>query len=392
MLCGYILKQKNSTLSVAILEAQDRVGRKLMVTGNGRCNLTNLNLSSNTYHGSIGNNITSVLEKCSPNHLIDIFNKMGLLTTTDSEGRVYPLSKQANSVLDILRINLKNAGVDVFTGCYAQNIDVINNEFIISCNDSVFTSQKLIVATGGKASPSTGSDVRMLKIIEGLGHSVVPLSPALSPVKVKSDIIKSLKGIRATGKVRILRGDETLKSDTGEIQFTENALSGICIFNLSRIANTVDDTEVSVSLLPDKSITEIYDILSHKASIHDSDAKAEELMIGLFNKMIGIALLKSCGISPGRYIKDLSEVDYKNLADIINDWRFEVVKDTDYSKAQVTVGGVNAQEIYYPSMKSKLVNNLYLIGEMLDCDGDCGGMNLHFAFASGYCAACDVAL
>ncbi len=392
LICGYLIKSMNDTISVAILEAQNRVGKKLMVTGNGRCNMTNINLTEDMYHGSIGHGVASVLNKCTPELLINTFNNMGLMTTVDSEGRVYPLSKQANSVLDILRLNLNNKGVDIYTDSYAESINKHNGTFIVSCKDKAFTSEKLIVATGGKASPSTGSDVGILNVLEKLGHSITPLSPALCPVKVKSDLLKSLKGIRVIGEAKILHNNKIIKREAGEIQFSENALSGICVFNLSRIANTYEDTQISVSLLPDKSFSEIYDIIKNKISLYGSDANAEELMIGFFNKMIGIAILKTCGISPMKHIADFSEGDIKNIAKTINDWRFDVVKGSDFSKAQVTAGGVNAQEIYYPSMESKVVENLYLIGEVLDCDGDCGGMNLHFAFASGYCAACDIAL
>lgn len=392
LLCAILAKRKNSELNIAITEAQDRVGKKLLTTGNGRCNLTNLYADSSMYHGSFSAGVDHLLDICPPSTVVNVFEELGLLTCSENDGRVYPVSKQANSVLDILRSAVYRLGIDILCNCKVTNIKKANNRFHLSSADLTIIAEKVVIATGSKSTPSTGADDSILNILNKMGHSIVTPVPALCPVCVKSEHLKSLKGIRATGKVRILKDNKTLKEEYGEIQFTENALSGICIFNISRIANTEENTEVALSLLPDRSFSEILTLLKNKISLLGSEAKAEEMLIGYFNKMLGLALLKSAGISPSSYLNTVTEAQLKKLVSLINDWRFKVIKHNDFSRSQVTAGGISGKEINNTTMGSKIINNLYFIGEAIDCDGDCGGMNLQFAFASAYCAACDVSL
>ncbi len=391
LLCAVLMKSKNNLLNIAVIEAQDRVGKKLLTTGNGRCNLTNLSADASMYHGSFKKGVEHLLTLCSPSAIVDIFEELGLLTVAESDGRVYPISKQANSVLDILRSAVRRLGIELICKCKVTDIKKESDKFCIYATDAILYAKKVVLATGSKSSPSTGADDSILRTIESMGHKIVSPVPALCPVNVKSEYIKSLKGIRATGKVSILQNNKRLREEFGEIQFTENALSGICIFNLSRIANTEDNTEISISLLPDRSFSEIFTLLSNKIALLSSNDKAEDLLIGFFNKMLGLALIKSAGISPSASVKSITDAQIKKLISVINDWRFAVIRHTDFSRSQITAGGVFGCEINEASMESKIVKNLYFIGEVVDCDGDCGGMNLQFAFSSAYCAACDIA-
>lgn len=392
MLCAILAKSRNSELKIAIAEAQDRVGKKLLATGNGRCNLTNLYTDSSMYYGSFANDAEYLLSICPPSTVVNLFEELGLLTYAEDDGRVYPVSKQANSVLDILRSTVSRLGIELICKCKITEIKVDNNLFYLSSPDSAFISDKVVIATGSKSTPSTGADDSILSVLKNMGHNIVKPVPALCPVSVKSEYLKSLKGIRATGKARILKDNKCLREEYGEIQFTDNALSGICIFNLSRIANTEENTEISLSLLPDRSFSEIFTLLKNKIVLLGTEAKAEDLLIGYFCKMLGLALIKSANISPSALLHTVTEAQLKKLVSVINDWRFTVIKHTDFSRSQVTAGGVSGEEINKTTMESKIIKNLYFIGEAIDCDGDCGGMNLQFAFSSAYCAACDISL
>lgn len=385
--CAIKIKMMKPSLSVAILEKQQRIGKKLLATGNGRCNLTNTEINESLYHGSFKFAISELIEKYSPEIIINEFREMGLLTTTDSTGRVYPLSKQASSVLDVLRINLKKHNVDVITECEVLDINKSKGSFTVKTNSETYSCRQLVISTGSKATPALGSDSKMLNIVRKSGHNSKALSPALCPVSVSSPYLKSLKGIRANGTVRLITENQVLKEESGEIQFTENALSGICIFNLSGLANTRKNTEVSISLLPDSTPEEITEILIKKKNILPLNSAAEELFTGIFHKMIGIALLKECNISPAASVENISIDEIKKLSCVINDWRFRVIPSDDFSKAQVTAGGIFGKEIDMNTMESQLVKGLYFTGEIIDIYGDCGGLNLHFAFMSASAAA-----
>ncbi len=388
LLCGILIKKFNKNLSVAIFESSERVGKKLLVTGNGRCNITNLNLSPQMYHGSFKYCGKHLLTACPPEQVISIFKDLGLFTKAEANGMVYPLSKQANSVLDVLRQNLKD--IEIFTDSKVIDINKTKGSYTLKTDECCFKTDILVVASGGKASPNTGANADILNVLSKLGHTISPLTPSLCPIRVSSPHLKSLKGLRVTAKVSILQNNKVLKSQEGELQFADNALSGICVFNLSGIANSIKDTEISVSLLNEYKEDEIFSFLKNKIQILGDDVLSEELLIGVFSKMIGFALLKESGISPNCKIKLINDKNLKNLCKTINDWRFKVIPHDDFTRSQVTAGGVIGKEIDMYTMESKLFKNLYVLGEATDCDGDCGGANLQYAFASAYVSAKDI--
>ena len=250
LFCASLIKRHAPKLSVAILEKQQSVGKKLLATGNGRCNLTNLAVSPEFYHGSFKKNVKAIIDEFSPTDLIEHFKNIGMLTTSDNEGRVYPHSRHSATVLDTLLLECQNSGVNIICNSFVKDINHKNNIFEVNTDTTTYTSNKLIVASGSKATPETGADDSLLSILKKTGHKITTLSPALCPVYVKSKTLFALKGVRATGKVSLLQNNNTIKSEEGEIQFTDKTLSGICMFNLSRLANTMDNSQISVSLLP----------------------------------------------------------------------------------------------------------------------------------------------
>lgn len=391
LFCAAMIKSKAPEISVAILEKQNTVGKKLLATGNGRCNLTNIYACKDKYHGSFKKYSGYLMDTCSPSVVMGLFEDMGLLTITDNEGRVYPLSKSSASVLDVLTLYCKNNKVDVYTDFFVSDIQKEKNKYKITNKEIELFSDKLVIASGSKATPDTGADDSLLAILsKTFKHTVTKLTPALCPVNVKSKTLNILKGVRASGKVTLKKINDELKTEYGEIQFTDKTLSGICVFNLSRLANTIDNTSIQVSLLPDCSSYEITERLKSRKNKLDGKLTADNLLCGMFNRKIIYALLKDAGIAKEETIENLTENDLKTIVRLINDWQFPVIKSADFKRAQVVHGGISGEEINYKTMESKINKNIYIIGEAVDCDGDCGGFNLQFAFSSAYCAALDI--
>ena len=384
LLCALRAAQRHVGEPILILEKADRVGKKLLVTGNGRCNLSHLNADASSYHGEDSEALINILfEKYNPDAVLDYFHRLGLMTAADSEGRVYPRSNLASSVLDVLRMRLSACGVQEQCGVNIRELRKTRGGYEIVTDDEIITAKKLVMAVGGKADYAgreSGSD-----ILRTLGVPVQKLSPSLSPVKVTDDCLRSLKGVRTTAEVRLIHRGDVIKAERGEVQFTEGALSGICVFNLSRFANRTPDCEIALSLLPDLTADEIINDLKERRTLN-ADGVLSDLFVGLFHKNIGIAIIKAAGLSPSVLCADISDKEIKQLAEVINGWLFHTVPRHDFKNAQVTAGGVKLSEIDPRTFECKRHSGLYIIGEALDIDGDCGGYNLQFAFASGMCA------
>lgn len=378
--------QARKDLSFAVIEKNQRVGKKLLATGNGRCNLTNIYANKENYHSSFAPFVEDVLKLCPSQKVLDVFKDFGLLTRADDFGRVYPKSNQASSVLDVLRFNCEKENVSFF--CENKVISVAKNKgkFTITTDKEIFTSDKVVFATGGAAAPKAGGDRSGCDILRSLGHSITKLSPALCPVQVKSQYLKTLKGIRIQGEVSLLLNSKEVAAEYGEIQFTENAISGICVFNLSQYIEKGKDYTLRLKLMNEYSFGEISEILSNNRKVF-ANLDAENLFAGIFHKRIAQVLLKTAKISFDKKVSDITDKELKSLAGLINAFDFEVLGLGDFNTAQVTKGGVKGDEVIPNTLESKKIKGLYIIGETLDCNGDCGGYNLQFAFATAYLAA-----
>ena len=383
LMCAIAAKRKNPSLKIAIIEKNDRVGKKLLSTGNGRCNLTNENVSVSRYVGSADKLLSAVLKKYNTEMLVEYFKSLGLQTSKDSEGRYYPLSRQASTVLDMLRFNCEEKGVNIFCGETIKSVRK-QKSFLIKTEQNEFEAGKLVIAAGSKAAPKLGGNGSAADILKNFGHRFTPFSPALCPVKTRSDVLKSLKGLRANGTVTLLRNNKAVRTEAGDIQFNEDNLSGICVFNLSLF--TSHDCFIAVDLLPDISNTELYNILlSNKERF--SKQTADNIFTGILQKRLAQAVLKSA------YVKDfsrpcsaLSDSELKKAADKAKQMIFAVTENAGFDRAQACKGGVAGEEINPETMQSNVTKNLYICGEAIDACGECGGYNLHFAFACGIIA------
>ena len=381
LMCAIAAKRKNPRMSVAIIEKNDRVGKKLLSTGNGRCNLTNANVAPDKYVGSGAKKLVgAVLQKYNVQSLLDYFGTLGLLTSKDSEGRYYPLSRQASTVLDVLRFNCETLGVEMICGEAVTKV-AAEKGFSVTTKQNVYTAKKLVIAAGSPAAPKLGGS-RSEALF--LGHKAAPFSAALCPVTVRSDILKSLKGLRVQAEVRLESGKGVVKTERGEVQFNEDNLSGICVFDLSLFAKP--DMRILLDLLPDISEKELYNILNKNKELF-ANHNIDNLLTGILQKRIAQAVLKSAGVKDfSRSCSTLGDGELGSIAKTAKSLCFTVTGNAGFDRAQACRGGVLCGQIDPVNMQSLLVKNLYFCGEALDVCGECGGYNLHFAFAGGIIA------
>ena len=381
LMCAIAAKRKNPRMSVAIIEKNDRVGKKLLSTGNGRCNLTNANVAPDKYVGNGAKKLVgAVLQKYNVQSLLDYFGTLGLLTSKDSEGRYYPLSRQASTVLDVLRFNCEALGIEMICGEAVTKV-AAEKGFSVTTKQNVYTAKKLVIAAGSPAAPKLGGS-RSEALF--LGHKAAPFSAALCPVTVRSDILKSLKGLRVQAEVKLESDKGVVKAERGEVQFNEDNLSGICVFDLSLFAKP--DMRISLDLLSDISEKELYNILIKNKELF-SNHTIDNLLTGILQKRMAQAVLKSAGVKDfSRSCSTLGDGELGSIAKTAKSLCFTVTGNAGFDRAQACRGGVLCGQIDPVTMQSLLVKNLYFCGEALDVCGECGGYNLHFAFAGGIIA------
>lgn len=372
---------ENPDASVILLERQARVGRKLLATGNGRCNLTNLHADVNAYHGQASSFACHALAVFAPQETLQWFENLGLYTVAESSGRVYPYSDQANSVVDILRLNLNRPNIQLRTGYEVQRIKKTAAGFEVSDGTEVIACHKLIIACGGLAGSKLGGTMSGYKLLGKLGHKSTKLRPAL--VQLKSDWggLAGLKGVRAESCVTVYRNDELFAQSRGELQFTEYGLSGPVIFEVSRdVCAEPGNWSCRLDLLPDWSQEQLYHQLQRRTK---TELPAQELLTGILHNRLGRVLTQAVGINMNVLCKELRKEQLQAVCDAIKCFEIRLTEPMGMDSAQVTAGGVLTEQFDPETMESRIVSGLYACGEVLDIDGDCGGYNLQWAWSSG---------
>lgn len=361
-------------LRVAMLERLPRVGKKILATGNGRCNLTNLNARS---HGYTNRDFAdSVFEKYDEQRVLQFFKSIGLLTYSDSCGRVYPMSNTASGVLDCLRFETERLGVKSICEDKCEGIKKTADGFLINGR---YRAREIIICTGGCASPSQGSDGSGYKLLSSLGHTVTELYPSLVQLTSPDKQLRQLKGMRVHDAVINAAG----RTSRGELLFTDYGLSGIAAMEISAdIAKAAKRSPVSASLdlIPSMGEREIADFLSGLGG------KCEDMLIGILPRAVGAVVIKAAGVDSKSDTQLLGRNALLNLARTAKNFKVTFDGTKGFSNAQVTRGGVNINEFDRETLESKKVPGLFCAGELLDVDGGCGGFNLQWAWASGLLA------
>lgn len=368
---------------VTILERLPRVGKKILLTGNGRCNLGNRQRDDSHYHGTLPQ-AKHILQQFDTE---EFFHQLGLFTRTDSEGRMYPCSNAAASVLDALRMECDRLSVSIRTEEQVTDLQQMDGRWQITTKNAKYHADAVVLATGGSAAPACGTDGNLLPLLKRMGYTILQPMPALCPIPSDAQMLKPLKGIRVRATATALIDGNPRKTEVGEVQFTETALSGICLFNLSRLAAVYGNRmNISLCLLPEELSGQQEQLMDTLLQTR-GDVSCADLLTGLLPKRVAEVLVKQAlGKTNGSAREILNTPEAKSkLMRILSDWQFPVTGTATFAQAQVTAGGISGQCVTQALMSKKHAG-LYFCGELLDIDGDCGGYNLDWAWASGACA------
>ncbi len=372
---------------VTVLERNDRVGKKILMTGNGKCNLGNTNLNMEMYYGSDKKWMEEALQHFGTEETVRFFQGLGLLVK-NKNGYLYPASEQAAVVLDVLRNEMKTLGIELICECKINQIKKQKDGILVSDGTRNFMFDKVILACGSKAAPKTGSDGSGYKLAKQLGHSLIPTVPALVQIRCDEEYLKAVAGVRAEGKVQVWNDGKCVAEEVGEIQFTDYGISGIPIFQISRVVNYIlreqDRVEVEINLLPEFDKTS-YELLIAGRKLLQGGRTVEEFFTGILNKKLMNLFIKLAGLKPNTLMEEADGDRVEQVYRLCRQWKLHVTGSNPYDNAQVCAGGVDVSEVT-EKMESKKVPGVYFAGELLDVDGKCGGYNLQWAWCSGYLA------
>lgn len=387
---------KDFGLDVAIVEGTDRIGKKILTTGNGRCNITNslISFPFENFHSANDGFFIKSLNKFSVEDTKAFFLNLGLPIIELEKGKNYPQSLQASSVVDILKMALEEREIPVYNSYKVKSIHKSKGKFTLSTGNedsSVIKCKKLIMACGGKSAPKTGSDGSGYTLAKSLGHSIIEPNPAIVQLKLSHNKLKALSGIKFNGYAEVLCDGKSIRKEFGEILFTDYGISGPPILQISREASLGcfkgKEVKILVDMMPDKSLKELEDFLEGHFAVF-SCREVINSLIGVVNKKMIPILLREAGIDNlHKPCYELTWKEKKALINLMKSWEFKCVGTNGFQAAQVTTGGINTKEVDSETLQSKLVDNLYFCGELLDVDGDCGGFNLQWAWSSGFAAA-----
>ncbi len=373
---------------VTLLERGERVGKKILSTGNGKCNLGNLCLSADDYHGADREWIGRCLARFGTEDTIRFFGSLGLLIK-EKNGYLYPMAEQAAVVLDVLRTALKSLGVRVITNCKAEDVKRDKDGFVVSTGNEDFRFDRVILACGGKAAPKTGSDGSGYRLAEKSGHALIPTVPALVQLRCRENFLRAAAGVRAEAAIRVLGRTDGEIAERGELQFTDYGISGIPVFQLSRevnylLADKGMDVEVSIDFFPDYSQEDFERFAAERRRLA-ANKTVEEFFLGMLHKKLMQLFVKIAQLRPEEPVRAADQKRIAAVFGLCRDFRLHVSGSNSYENAQVCAGGVDTAWVD-EKMESKLVPGLFFAGEILDVDGRCGGYNLQWAWCSGWLA------
>ena len=365
----------------AIIEKNARVGKKLLATGNGRGNFTNEYLDLSAYHGGDVSFAEYALKKYDNQVIEGFFAKIGVLSTSEN-GKVYPLSLQSNSLLDALRLSLGD--VALFTETEVVGLKKENGVFVAETNKGEFFADAVAMCVGGAVGKQFGTDGSAFKLVEGFGHRISKLSPSLVQMRTDKASVKGLKGVKEYASVKLFDGDRFVKESRGDLLFTDGGVSGNTVFYLSSYLDGLRSARLVADLAPDRTVEELVESFEARR-IAFPKADADILTSGAVHSAVSQKIART--LFAGKKLCELNGSDLIAAACAIKKYRIDITGAGGFDGAQVTRGGVITKDVDGRTFESKLCPSLYLCGEMLDVDGDCGGYNLQWAFSSACCAA-----
>ncbi len=391
MLLSVLLKKQRPDLAVDLYERNERVGKKLLATGNGRCNYTNVSLEANNFHSENSDFPMEVVSKFNNQDAIELLKTFGIYPISEADGRVFPLSLQGSAVLDFLRLAMERYGVNIILEEKIDRVKKVGPGFVLEGKKN-YKADLVVVATGGMALPSSGSDGIGYRIAKDFGHRIIEPGPTIVQLESDYQRIKALKGVRINTWASLYVDKKKVDEKFGDVLFTDYGLSGPAIMDLSRKSIEAlkqnKKVEISINLigLPKD---EVKQMIKDRAENLEG-ISFENFLLGIVNKKLIISIVNQYKLL---YNKDYEEQIRCNtnfvhaMTEILTDFRMNISGYKGFAFAQATTGGVDTRKIDPRSLESKIINGLYFIGEVLDVDGDCGGYNLQWAWSSAYIAA-----
>lgn len=376
---------------VLLLEKNKSLGIKLLITGNGRCNLTNI-VSIKEMTKSFGENgkfLFSALTKFSSENVINFFSERGLETKVEDNNRVFPVTDKSLDVLKVLSNYLKENDVEILLNTKVKDIQRDGNRIssLTLSNGKKLFAKNYLIATGGLSFPGTGSTGDGYIFLKSLGHKIIKTYPSLSPVRIKDKRIKDLEGISLVDAKFIWKKEnKIIDSKIGEAIFTSDGLSGPAIFLSSAIiSKNLPGIDLEIDLMPNKDLLAL-DLLLQKKFFENKNKNIKNVLSALFPARLTLMLLEIVNISAGQSVNSITKDQRKKICRVIKKLDFEIASVVGYERAMLTTGGLDLKEVDSKSMKSKLIENLFIAGEVLDLDGPTGGYNLQSCWSTGYLA------
>lgn len=378
IVCAINAKMKNPDLSVCIIERLPKIGKKILATGNGRCNITNLNTTKELYNDS--EFVSFAISEYNPEKVLLFFEKIGLKCVEDTQGRVYPMSNYASNVLNVLHKKITSLDIEVISDYKVTDIKKIYDYFLIN---NKIKCKNVVISAGGKSSPSQGSDGSGFELLNNLGHTVTKTFPALVQLKTK-EIVKALSGIRVKANLELVYNGEVIDKSNGEVLFTDYGLSGIAVMDISR---KIKDKNClcKIDVLPNMTASQIEKFISDSRD-NNTEYSANDVLCGLLPDKVSQYILQGFRIKKNTKISKIDADTIKIISEKIKSMTFTVTGTNGFTNAQITVGGAKLNEFNNKTMESVKIKGLYCIGEILDIDAPCGGYNLQWAWSSGLLA------
>ncbi len=384
------LKRGCPDLTVAVLERAVRVGRKLLSTGNGTCNISNIHAAPHYYHGGNASFVKPALAAFPPQAAMAFFDSIGVVCRPREDGRVYPICEQAAAVLDCLRAECAALGVAEVTEAAVSAICPQKRGFVLETAQGTVQAAQVLVTAGGAASPSLGGVTDGYALLAALGHDKTPLFPSVTQICAQSEFLRAVKGLRADVRLTLENDGQAVAESEGELLFCDYGLSGPVALAISRAVGDWERRKQGgmtalVDLLPAWDVEAVANEVRRRTAL--CGRTAEDMLTGLLNKRIGQTVMRAAGVALSRTADSLGEEEIAAVATIIKGWRFAVQGTKGLAAAQVTAGGTSTADFDPYTMRSRKVTGLYAAGEVLDVDGDCGGFNLQWAWSSAHAAA-----
>jgi predicted Rossmann fold flavoprotein len=370
---------------VLLLEQNSKIGKKILVSGNGKCNIDNKYISSNRFHGQNPDFIKEVLKEYDFNVVEKFFTSIGLELIEGKEGKMFPMSLQANSVVELLEYEAKRSGVEILCECSVTSIEKEANTFILETAQGNKTATKLLLASGSPAAPQLGGSNSGYAFAKKMGHSLVPRHPSLVQLCSEENWVKACAGVKIAGNVQLYANGDYITEKKGDLLFTNYGISGLAILDISREVSTrlanYDYCELNLDLMPELSKEKLTNLLLNR--IQKESTKPISLWLqGVLNKKL-IHIILEQSKCKARTENELNRKEVGKLVYAMKNLKLSINDTKGFKGAEVATGGVNTVEVDPQTMQSKLVPNLYFAGEILDVDGDRGGFNFHFAWVSG---------